>query len=351
MTSWTVTKRARAALVAVAILVCCPSVHADERAQAEVLFQQGKAAMARGDHEKACDLFERSLKMESTTGTLLNLALCHQEVGKVATSWAEFVAVEQRSRAANPPQEDRAQFAHEHAAALQPRLSHIRIVLPPEARVDGLVVSVDGVKADEALWDDGVPVDPGTRTVSATAPGKRPWSGPARVDDEKVTTTVTIPVLTDLPKAAPPPPPKAGVDVATLEAVANARARRTAGYIVGGIGVAGAVATGVFSGLAISSQNDEKSACSPTTPCYKNTDQSPNDALRKAQDAKTRAETWANVANVSAGVAVVGIGVGAYLILTAGSATTPKKTAAPRGVIFAPFFAKEGSGLAATGAF
>jgi hypothetical protein len=347
--SWAVTKRACAALVAVAIIVSGSTVHADERAQAEVLFQQGKAAMARGDHEKACDLFEHSLKMENITGTLLNLAVCHQEVGKVATAWGEFLAVEQRSLSANPPQEERAKFAHEHAAALEPRLSHVRIIVPPEARADGLVVSVDGVKADEALWADGVPVDPGTRMISATATGKREWSGPTRVDDEKVTITVTIPVLTDLPKAAPPPPPKAGVDVATLEAVANARARRTAGYIVGGIGVAGAIATGVFGGLAISSQNDEKNACSATTPCYK-INGSPNGPLQTAQTAHDRSQTYANIANVGVGVAIVGIGVGAYLILTAGSAA-PKKASALGGVSISPLIAKEGSGLAATGSF
>ena len=67
-------------------------------------------------------------------GTLLNLALCHEQIGKIASAWGEFRSVEQQARAAVPPNENRAKLAHDHAEALQPRLSRIKIIVPPEAR-------------------------------------------------------------------------------------------------------------------------------------------------------------------------------------------------------------------------
>src|SRR5262245_46719718 len=108
--------------ITAAILVVGAPAHADIK-DAEELFRQGKAEMAKGNFDKACPMFAESYKQDAAMGTLLNLALCHEAVGRIASAWGEWRAVEQQARAVVPPREDRIKMAKEHAEKLEPRLS------------------------------------------------------------------------------------------------------------------------------------------------------------------------------------------------------------------------------------
>src|SRR4051812_32290570 len=139
--------------ISLALVVAAAPAAAQDRASAEELFQLGKATMARHDYTKACGYFQASLSADFALGTLVNLALCHEESGKIATAWGEFRLLEERARKANPPQTDRAELAHQHAEALRPRLSRIHIVLSPAARAHrGLAVKIDGIVAQPELF-------------------------------------------------------------------------------------------------------------------------------------------------------------------------------------------------------
>jgi hypothetical protein len=244
-------------------------------------------------------------------GTLLNLALCHEGVGRIASAWGEWRAVEQQARAANPPREDRIKMAKEHAEKLEPRLSRIKILVPADARVDGLVIKIDGEAKGEPLWS-GVPVDPGTRKITVSAPGKKPVSLDAKIDDEAVVVPVTIPKLEDAPvSAAPAQGAVTGPDIAKVEEYASNKARRTTGFVIGAIGIATLAIGTAFGVGAIINDANAKDAC--RSPCIEGSTQA-GDA-----DAKTdRAFAFANIANVTLPLGVIGAGVGAYLVLTAG---------------------------------
>src|SRR5262245_21968497 len=54
------------------------------------LFNQGKALFDQHKYEAACAKFEASYGIEAGGGTLLNLALCHEKVGRTATAWSEY---------------------------------------------------------------------------------------------------------------------------------------------------------------------------------------------------------------------------------------------------------------------
>jgi hypothetical protein len=287
---------------------------AQDRASAEELFQLGKAAMARQELSKACNYFHASLNADFALGTLLNLAICHEQAGKIASAWAEFRTLEDRARRATPPQVDRAQFAHDHAEALRPRVSRVRIVLSPEAAaITGLVVKIDGATAAPELFDAGVPVDVGKRTLSASAPDRAEWTQVIPVDDERLKLEATIPALAHTaPKTA-----SAAVALAEVERVSEERSKRTVGFVVGGIGLASLAAGGVFGLLAIGAADQAK--CPPT--CYTTNEQrtGPNPALVDAKDAYDRANVYGWVSNVTLGAGLIGVAAGVYLVLTAGS--------------------------------
>ncbi|MDB5214246.1 MAG: hypothetical protein JWO86_2173 [Myxococcaceae bacterium] len=285
-----------------------PHARADRITDAEDLFRRAKALMAQNKHDEACPLLGESYRLDPGMGTLLNLALCHERIGKTASAWGEFRSVEQQARAASPPNESRARFARDHAEKLQARLSRVKITVPTESRVPGLVIKVDGEAKGEPLWA-GVPVDPGTRVVEASATNKKPIVMKVKIDDEGVLQNVTIPVLADVPVAATPTGPAGGGGMAEVEEYAANRARRTTGYVIGGIGIA-TLAVGVVFGVAAIVNSNEAKNCSPCT-------RGSSDAAASDQ-ATDRSLVFANISNVTVPLGLVGSAVGAYLVLTSG---------------------------------
>src|SRR5436189_4245413 len=78
---------------------------------AEALFQEGRQLLEAGQVDEACLRLAESYWQEPASGTLLNLARCHQAQGKIATAWAEYAAAARLSRAQG--REDRARAAEE----------------------------------------------------------------------------------------------------------------------------------------------------------------------------------------------------------------------------------------------
>ena len=137
------------------------------------------------------------------------------------------------------------------------------------------------------------PGDPGAYTLRARAPGKKPWSLSLGNPDPRRRQTVTVPPLDDDPRARKPEAPPTTTVVAP-PAIARAddkppppplpveppgQAQRTAGIVVGSLGLAGLVVGGVLGGLAASRFSDAKSLC-PSTPC------SNQDGIARASDAE-----------------------------------------------------------------
>jgi tetratricopeptide (TPR) repeat protein len=283
-----------------AIFVLARTARADRITDAEDLFRRAKALSAQGMHREACPLYAESYRLDPGTGTLLNLAMCHEQIGWTASAWGEFRAVEQQARVATPPNESRVKLARDRADKLEPRLARIRITIPRASRPPGLVITIDGQEKAEVLWSSGVAVDPGSRIVEATAPGKKKFGKTVAIERAGI-----FDVALSLDEAPAP----ADDALESDDARAN-RARRTTGYVVGGVGIA-VLAAGVASGVAAVVNNNAAERCG--SPCYR--DQPDGKASDEATD---RALTFANVANVTVPLGVLGVLAGAYLAFTAG---------------------------------
>lgn len=245
-------------------------------------------------------MLAESYKLDPGLGTLLNLALCHESVGQIATAWGEFRAVEQQTRTTNTT---RSAMAREHADALEPRLARVAIVAGG-ARAPNLTAAIDGEIKPAALWP-GIPVDPGKHVVVFRAPGKKPSTLDIVAEGSGLVRTITVPDLEDAP-----PDPETEVEARRVEQLAAFRTRRATGLVVGGIGAAvaaGGVALGI---LALVTAGDAKDQCSD--PCVERSARA--DEADKTTD---RALLFANVANVAIPLGLVALGIGGYLVLSA----------------------------------
>jgi hypothetical protein len=161
-----------------------------DRMLAETLFEEGKRLLDENKTDEACAKLEESQRLDPATGTLLNLAYCHDLQGKLATAWAEYK--EAQAAARQDGRDDRVQFAAEHLAAIEPKMPRLQIEVAQKARFEGLKVKLDGVQIGEAAFGLAAPLDPGVHIIVATAPGRVRWVQQVRLYPDGTTQTVVI---------------------------------------------------------------------------------------------------------------------------------------------------------------
>jgi hypothetical protein len=201
MTTATSCIRLAVALVAATLVLAPGSVRA-QSAAAEALFRDGKRLWDSGEIAKACDKFEASERIDPAPGTELNLARCHERKQRRASAWVLYrTAAATFKRRGDKAREAE---ARKQAKKIESELVYLTIAVPENARVDGLVIKRNGSTVDAGLWNQRDPVDPDEYTITAEAPGYRPWSKSVVVKDQS--RKVEVPPLDQLP--APPAEPR-----------------------------------------------------------------------------------------------------------------------------------------------
>jgi hypothetical protein len=285
---------------------------AQEKAAAEALFDEAKKLVLDKKFAEACPKFERSLKLEPGIGTRLFLADCYETTGRFASAWAMFREAAAAAHAAG--QGEREGVARARAAALEPKL--FRLTLNVASPPAGLKIVRNDEEQQAASWNVALPVDAGKYTVTATAPGKKPWSGTVEIPAGPGDKSLAIPALEDDPSAraveTPKGPPGGG---GAPQPEPGLGGQRIAGIGIGAVGLLSLGASGLFTGMAASRNSTAKSLC-PKPSCAN------PDGVTAGKNAGTLADA-ATGTLVAGGVLAAG---GLVIILTA-----PKRAAAPSG--------------------
>lgn len=258
----------------------------------EKLFREGRDAMGTGDYVTACAKFKESYALEHVVTSLLNEADCEEKRGRLNTSlklWQDG-----RGRA----EDDAARkLCDDHVNALKPRVPLLEVqVATPD--LSAVTVTLDG-----APFATGVatPVDPGSHDLVAGAAGRSSETQKVQLEEGgKKTVTVLGAVASTTnnpPVTAPATPP-----------TSSSSPVRTAGWITGGVGLAGLVLFGA-TGIAVLTNHDD-------CPEYK-----------CASDKRPQGLLVANAVGLVVGI--VGVGVGTTLVIVGG----PKKTDAPKAAV------------------
>jgi hypothetical protein len=250
-------------------LLIAPLARAGDPDKADALFRQGRAALERGQYVRACELLKKSLDEDpAATGTLLNLAYCHQVSGKLWQAYVEY-----REAASTATSTERREFATKQMQTVVERLPRIALQLGDERGTR--VVCEDGTTIDDPTRP--FPLEPGRRVVTLVAPNgaKRELTidVPARagivaviVTPGGVTTAPASPEpRTEVPAAATKPPPMPPADTprspsstSSPNAEDDGSSRRTWAVAITTLGVAG-LAAGTYFGVESLSIRD--SAC------------------------------------------------------------------------------------------
>jgi hypothetical protein len=230
--------RAPGAALLVAWLAASAPVLAADPVAAEALFAEGRQAAERGDYRTACERFGESERLDPAPGTLMNLGECKARLGLVASAWQHYR--EAADRFAGDPRQD---VAVREAAALEPRLSRLRIGLAPAAPTD-TVVERDGERLGRGSYGVAVPVDPGAHRVVISAPGHRPRELQLPLAEGQVQELLAEP-------GPPLPPSEPGPDADG----GPPRALGAAGFVLGGLGLA-SLGVGIVTGFMTMDRKD-----------------------------------------------------------------------------------------------
>jgi hypothetical protein len=271
---------------------------AEDQAAARALFDEGRALMKAGQYADACPKLEAARRLFTSAGILLNLADCHEKIGRTASAWTEFGEAAAVAKRTN--REDDAEEATRRQAALAPGLAHltIRVTHP----VPGQTVKRDGAVIASAAWGSALPVDPGPHEIRAEAAGVEAWTTAVNASAGQAV-SVDVP---ELHAAAEPGAPRAAGAKPTLEASAPGAAPQPSGVLpwalIGG-GGAVAIGGGVLMLVEASHASDARTNHDPA-----------------AYDA---AKTPWTVGLVGALVGVASAGVGVALLVTHPSESAP----------------------------
>jgi hypothetical protein len=309
-----------AALVSSLVELDAASAAPTSQKQAQTLSKQAKQLMDARQYAKACAMFAESQSLAPSPSTLLQLALCHEKEGKVATAYGEFNTVVSQARSTDPA----AKTARQHADSLSAKLPRLTIKVPFGWDGKNLSVTLDGQPVGATSWNVPNSIDPGPHKVTATAKGNAPWvttivvTGPG---DER-----TVEVLAPQRKEQSPEevahkeaklenPFEGETGPAKAEDEAAGPHRPVAGIVLLSAGIAVTSVGAYFGYQAITLREDSNQRCRPG-------------CNQDGVDLNNRAKTSAWLSNFGVGLGLVGVAAGAYLLLRA-PADAPTKTEAP----------------------
>jgi len=293
--------------VIAAVLLATPLAHADGNASetkeqaADRLFREATKLEDSGNYEAACPRLEQSNAVDPAIGTQFNLADCYEHLGKLGHALRMFRSVQAIAKAAGKQQ--REMSARERADALEPRVPRLHIEVAPGADTPGLDIRADGATLAPDGWSAGLPLDTGTHTVTAAAPGRIGWSTSfeaSRGGDLRVVVPRLVEIVTqERPVVAPT---RHGEGIPTLALVTG---------IVGLVGLG----VGTVAGSISWADHDSAKQSCPT----------PSQGCASSQSAGrwNDAVTWGNVSTVAFVVGGLGIAGASVIWLTAPGSPSP----------------------------
>lgn len=294
----------------------------ESKARADKLFEDGRKYLAAKEYALACTAFEQSHAADPAIGTQLNIALCYEEWGKIASAYRAYLEAE---KLAKEKKDKRAAGARKKVDELAEKSPKLVFDLPANADPSTILL-FDDKQLEIAKLADDLLVDPGPHTLEIRVPNR-----PAKKQEIGAVAGERKRIPIELPEAEAP-----AVELPPNVIVTTPRRK---GRLYGGIAlsVGGAAAIGIASIVALAARQDYANAVGdcPGGVC----------ATREAYDATQDARFKANMMTFVAGGGIVLVGAGVYLMVTSAG----KRVEQPGGVSLRPLAAPNAVGLAVGG--
>jgi len=296
-----------------------PQTQPDALASARKLFTEALRAEEKGNFAEALEKFRRVAKVRDTVPVRYRIGACLEGLGQLKDALQAYQSVIDLG-AGDAKDLDVVRAAKEQSSTLNERIPQLTLTLSSaDARVPD--ISIDGTPISSGELGKPIALEPGAHQVSASAPGAEPFQTQITLNERaRLSLVVQIP---DAHAAPPAPPPAPGPgDPPPPPSVSPDRSRTTGGWITLGAGAAFLVGAGVTLALRESAISSLDDAC-PSGAC-------PRSRENELSSTRSRAQAEGPIAAVFAGLGVVGVGIGTYLLLTSHRAPAASAVSASR---------------------
>jgi len=277
-----------------AIFVAQPAAAQDKKelSKARAQFQRAIELEQAGNYSTALEQFRDVGQVRMTPQVRFHIASCEEKLGRLVTALGGY----QLAYAdADSVGED---FKAEVDAAVTRLQAGIpKLVIQRGSGAEAAEIQLDGVALGASSVGVPVPLDPGPHSISAKAPGALPFSQTVTIGENEQ--KVVAVELTPEPQEARPTP---GISVTSPVEKTNPR---LVPYVIGGVGIASLIGSGVLFGLRQSTLSDLEHKCGP------NHDACPSSAAGEYSNLKLYNVT----AQIALGVGVVGVGTAVTLLV------------------------------------
>ena len=267
---------------------------ADALKRAREQFGQALALQTGGDWAGALALLKEVAAVKPTPQVRFNIALCEERLGRLVAALGDYELAGADAQAQKADQVQ--QEVDSRLESLKARVP--RVVVKRGAGADSATISLDGVSLGDSVLNSPLPLDPGPHVVEAAGAGFLPFKQAFRVAEQE---TATIEVTLQLVPVKPPPP-------VAPPPPAPPQTMRTAGFVVGGAGIASLLASGAMFYLRHTTISDLDRQCGGDR-------SSCPDSARSTID---RGKLYTTLGNVTLAVGAAGLGVGAVLVVVGG---------------------------------
>lgn len=210
---------------------------AEDRAAAAQHSKQAQELRKQGQLAEACEQLQEVERLDPKLPTLMDLADCTEQLGKLVEAQALWAAARDRARQNEKPQ-SRAR-AEERLAAVEKRVAHLTLQL--DAAAAGAEVLADGARVDPASLGSPQPENPGDHVIVVKWAGHEDAKHELKLAEGE-SRSLSVAAGPAIPPPAPPPPPRpvAPPPPPPVVSTSSGSGQRTFGLILGATGLVSA---------------------------------------------------------------------------------------------------------------
>jgi hypothetical protein len=265
---------------------------AKELARARVAFQQAIELEQAGNHSAAVRMFREVGQVRMTPQVRFHIALCEDKLGKLVAALGGYELALAEADSVGP----------EFRAEVEENVNRLRARIPKLVIRRGEGAEAAAIELDsEALGDSSVgvevPLDPGPHAITAHAPGHHPFEATVTLAPGE---TKSLELVLE---ALPAPEASVSRDAGASNVLPAQKRPKLLPYVVGGVGAASLVASGVFLAFRQTTASDLDEACKGGL-CPKS-----------KEDDYSRLKTYHYGSLVTFGVGVAAVGTATVLLV------------------------------------
>jgi len=261
--------------------------------RARATFQQAVELEQAGNCPAALPLFRRVGQVRMTPQVRFHIAICEAQLGRLVAALGGFELALADADSVGAGFRDEVEKNIRELRARVPRL-----VIRRGEGAEAASIQLDGVELGDNSIGVEVPLDPGPHSVRAEAPGHERFEQTVTLA-EGANQTLEIRL-----EALPEPDSKLLAGAGENAGVGTSPARQMIPYVVGGVGVASLIGSGVLFALRQGTLSDLEAAC-PNNVCIGESEQDDYDRLK----------VYHYGSLVTLGVGVAALGTAATLIV------------------------------------